>query len=145
MMMFRTIVSLGVLASTLALAACETAEGYRQQMSTWQGRHGDDLIIAWGPPDSTAMLSDGREMWEYDKTYIHESAGHYRDETRQVTRTFVDDEGHTRSETISESYPVWEPPTTSRSHCSTRFVLTDTRRIEQVSFDGSACVAPERN
>jgi hypothetical protein len=129
----------------LILAACETAEGYRQQMTGWQGRPGDDLLIEWGPPDSKATLSDGREMWQYEKSFVSESAGYYRDETRQATRTFTDKDGKQRSETISETYPVWQPPTTTRSFCATRFVLSTARRIEQVSFDGNACVAPERN
>lgn len=127
------------------LAACETAEGYRQEMATWQGRHSDDLLVAWGPPDSTASLSDGREVWAYEKSYVRESAGHYRDETRSVTRTYVDSDGNEQEETISETFPVWEPPSTWRSSCETRFVIGTTRRVEGVSFEGDACVAPERN
>ncbi len=141
---FKSLAWLVAATSILTVAGCETAEGYRQEMSTWQGRHGDDLLIAWGPPDRTAKLSDGREMWSYEKSYVRESAGHYRDETRQVTRTFTDEDGERRSETISETFPVWEPPSTWRSSCDTRFVLTPTHRIDQVSFEGDACVAPEQ-
>ncbi|MEZ5939582.1 MAG: hypothetical protein R3C52_15390 [Hyphomonadaceae bacterium] len=128
-----------------ALSACETVEGYRQQMATWQGRSGDDLLIAWGPPDAEAMLSDGRTMWAYEKQVVSETGGYYRDEQRSVTRTFTDKDGKQRTEVINETFPVWEPPSTTQSYCKTRFVLSPQRRIEQVSFDGGACVAPERN
>lgn len=136
---------LAVIAGAAVLTACETAEGYRQEMTTWQGRHGDDVLIAWGPPDRTASLSDGRELWSYEKSYVRESAGHYRDETRRVTRTYVDADGDEQQETISETFPVWEPPTTWRSSCETRFVIGAGRRVEQISFEGDACVAAERN
>lgn len=136
---------LAVIAGLAVLAACETVEGYRQEMATWQGRHGDDLLVAWGPPDRTASLSDGRELWAYEKSYIRESAGYYRDETRSVTRTYVDADGIKQQETISETFPVWEPPSTWRSACETRFVIGPGRRVEQISFEGDACVASERN
>lgn len=136
---------LAAAAMLAALGACETVEGYRQQMSTWQGRPGDDLLIAWGAPDNRTTLSDSREMWTYDKDFRSESAGYYRDESREVTRTFTDKDGKSRTETITETFPVWQPPTVSHTSCTTRFILSPMRRIEQVSFEGTACVAAERN
>ncbi len=136
---------LALAAALLALAACETTEGYRQQISMWQGRTGDDLLIEWGAPDAKATLSDGRELWSYEKSVRQETGGYYRDETRQVTRTVTDSNGKQRTETISETFPVWEPPQSFQSSCETRFILSTARRVEQISFEGAACVAPERN
>lgn len=135
----------GLALAAAVLGACETAEGYRQQMSTWQGRMGDDLLIAWGAPNDRTRLSDGREMWTYDKAFSSESAGYYRDESRQVTRSFTDKDGKSRTETITETFPVWQPPSVTHSSCSTRFILSPSQRIDQVSFDGNACVAAERD
>lgn len=126
------------------LAACETAEGYRQEVSTWQGRMGDDLLVAWGPPASKSSLSDGRELWVYNKTTETRQEGYYRDEKRDVTRTFTDKDGKKKTETITETFPVWQPPQTYRATCDTRFVLA-AQRIQQVAFEGNGCVAPERN
>lgn len=134
----------GALASMLAIAACVTEEGYRQEMGTWQGRMADDLLIAWGPPDSKSALSDGRELWSYAKTTVNQQAGYYRDEKREVTRTFTDKDGKAKTETITETYPVWQPPQTYRSTCETRFVLA-AQRIQEVTFNGNGCVAPEHN
>jgi hypothetical protein len=138
----------GLVALALAaslVAACETVEGYRQQMASWQGRMGDDLLIDWGPPDERTSLSDGRILWSYRRDFTTQTGGYYRDETRNVTRTYTDKDGQKRTETISETFPVWEPPTTRDTWCATRFILSPTQRIEQVSFDGPACVAAERN
>lgn len=137
------LLAIAVVAS-MAASSCATEEGYRQEMSTWQGRTGDDLMIAWGPPDRRATLSDGREMWSYAKTTVNEQAGYYRDEERKVTRTFTDKDGKTKTETITETHPVWQPPQTYRSTCETRFVLA-AQRIQEVTFNGNGCVAPERN
>ena len=111
-------------------------------MSSWQGRPGDDLLIQWGPPDGKATLSDGREMWAYDRQVVSESAGYYRDETRQVKRTLTDKDGKQKTETIEETFPVWQPPRVYRSTCSTRFVMGG-GRVEDVTFDGDGCVAEE--
>ncbi|MDP3738474.1 MAG: hypothetical protein Q8R02_13860 [Hyphomonadaceae bacterium] len=131
-------------AASLTLAACVTEEGYRKEMATWQGRMGDDLLIKWGPPSSKSTLSDGREVWLYNKTTVNEQAGYYRDESRQVTRKFKDKDGKEKTETITETYPVWQPPQTYRSSCQTRFVLA-AQRVQEVGFDGNGCVAPEQN
>ena len=143
-MTFRKLAMAASAALAATLSACVTEEGYRQEMSTWQGRMGDDLLIAWGPPDRRSTLSDGRELWSYARTTVNEQAGYYRDEQRQVTRTFTDKDGKTRTETITETYPVWQPPQTYRSTCETRFVLA-AQRIQEVTFNGNGCVAPERN
>jgi hypothetical protein len=121
--------------AAMLLSACETAEGYRQQMVTWQGRSADDLAIQWGPPADRSSLSDGRELWVYSKTTVTTSEGYYRDETREVTRTITDKDGKKRTETIQETFPVWQPPQTYRNNCD--------HRIQQVTFEGNGCVAPE--
>ncbi len=141
----RSFAYAAVAAGMLAVSACETTEGYRQQMSTWQGRLGDDLLIGWGAPNDRTTLSDGRQMWTYDRDFRSESAGYYRDESRQVTRTYTDRDGRQRTETITETFPVWQPPSVTHTSCTTRFILSPSQRIEQVSFEGTACLAPERN
>jgi hypothetical protein len=132
------------IAAALALCACVTEEGYRQEMATWQGRMGDDLLIAWGPPANRSALSDGREVWLYHKTTENRQEGYYRDEQRQVTRTITDKDGKQKTETITETFPVWQPPQVYRQTCETRFVLSPAQRIQEVSFNGNGCVAPER-
>jgi hypothetical protein len=139
--MFSRVTMLGLGAAFLALAACETTEGYQQRMNLWTGRLSDDLVIDWGVPENKERLSDGREVWSYFRSSVTESAGYYRDETRDVTRTFTDKDGKKKTETIQETFPVWVPPTTTRVECNTRFVIGATSRVEQVSFNGNGCVA----
>ena len=80
---------LAVLAASLAaLSACVTEEGYRQHMSMLVGSSSDDILFKWGPPQSSAPMSNGSELWSYTKTTVDEREGYWRDETRQVKRTF---------------------------------------------------------
>lgn len=129
-------------ASVMALSACATEEGYRQRMGMELGRTTDDVMMRWGPPHNRASMSGGREMWSYTKETVDEQAGYYRDETRQVKRTFTDKDGKQKTETIEETFPVWQPPRVYRSMCSTRFVMGG-GRVEDVTFEGEGCVAEE--
>lgn len=129
-------------AAVLTFSACATEEGYRQRMSLLNGTPSDAILLDWGPPQSRTSMSDGRELWSYTKTTVDERAGYWRDQTREVKRTYKDKDGVERSETITETFPVWEPPQTYRSTCVTRFIMGGGRVVD-VAFDGSGCVAEE--
>ena len=131
-----------VAASLAALSACVTEEGYRQHMSMLVGSSSDEILFKWGPPQSTAPMSNGGELWSYTKTTMDERAGYWRDETRQVTRKITDRDGKEKTETITENFPVWEPAQTFRSACTTRFVMAS-GQVEDISFNGDGCVAEE--
>jgi hypothetical protein len=143
-MTFRMFAIAAAAMSVMALSACATEEGYRQQMATLYGASSDAILVNWGPPQNRTSMSEGRELWSYTKTMVDERAGYYRDEVRQVKRTFTDKDGKQKTETISETYPVWQPPQVYRSSCTTRFVMGG-GRVENVSFEGEGCVAEEIN
>jgi hypothetical protein len=129
-------------ASALALSACATEEGYRQHMDMLMGVSSNEIMFKWGPPQSSAPMSNGRDLWSYTKTTVDEREGYWRDEVREVKRTYRDKDGNEKTEIITETFPVWEPPQVYRSTCTTRFVMAG-GRVENVSFDGSGCVAEE--
>lgn len=129
-------------AAVLALSACVTEEGYRQHMAMLVGASSDDILLNWGPPQASAPMSNGSELWSYTRTSVDERAGYWRDETREVRRTYRDKEGNEKTEIITETYPVWEPPQVYRSTCTTRFVMGG-GQVRDVSYDGDGCVAEE--
>ncbi len=141
-MTFRALAFLTLAVSGMALSACATEEGYRQHMSLELGRSTDDVLVRWGPPQNRTEMSNGRQLWSYTKTTVDEREGYYRDEVREVKRTFTDKDGKQKTETISETFPVWQPPQVYRSTCTTRFVMGG-GRVEDVTFDGDGCVAEE--
>lgn len=143
-MTIRTFALAAVAVLAMAVSACATEEGYRQHMAQELGRTTDDLMLRWGPPDARMQMSNGREMWSYSRTTVDQREGYYRDETREVKRTFTDKDGKQKTETIQETFPVWQPPQTFRSTCATRFVI-GAGRVENVTFEGEGCVAEEIN
>lgn len=124
------------------LSGCVTEEGYRQNMGLLVGVSSDALLVDWGPPQTRTPMSSGRELWSYTKTMVDERAGYWRNAQRRATRTITDKDGKERMETITEDFPVWEPPQTLRSVCTTRFVMAGDH-VENISFDGDGCVAEE--
>ncbi|HEY7797828.1 MAG TPA: hypothetical protein VIA80_03620, partial [Hyphomonadaceae bacterium] len=77
-MTFRMLIVAAPVLAALTLSACVTEEGYRQQMATWQGRMGDDLVIEWGAPQEKSTLTDGRQVWTYNRSSVEQQAGYYR-------------------------------------------------------------------
>jgi hypothetical protein len=138
----KRLFAMAALAASFAISGCVSAEGYRQHMNLLVGASSDAVLVDWGPPQSRTQMSDGRELWSYARTTVDDRAGYWRDETREVKRTYTDKDGVERTETITETFPVWEPPQTFRSHCTTRFVIA-ANRVQDVTFDGEGCVAEE--
>ena len=131
-----------LVAAALSLTACETAEGYRQQMSTWTRAPSDRVIIEWGEPDQVSALSDGGEVWSYTRRTVSTSGGYTEYETRERKVDYVDHDGEKRSRTETETFPVWVPPVQTTIVCTTRFVI-GAGLVQEVTFNGEGCVAPE--
>ena len=106
----RTLVFATLGACAMAVSACATEEGYRQHMSLEMGRTGDDVLVRWGPPQNRTQMSNGRELWSYTKTTVDEREGYYRDETREVKRTFTDKDGKPAQDVVVLlEMPGWPP------------------------------------
>lgn len=134
-----------VILALTALAACATAEGYRQQTSHYIGAHADQLLLDWGPPADKSPMSARREMWTYFVEESYTTGGNYSQVPHERWIESVNDKGQKirTKETIYES--VYNPPVEHFSQCETRFVIAPDGYVETFSFQGDACVAPEQN
>ncbi len=61
-----------ILAASVALAISACAgipneEAFKAKVSTWQGRNADDLVKAWGLPNSTLHTAGGGMVYTYNK------------------------------------------------------------------------------
>lgn len=135
--------ALGALAlSVLSLSGCATVEGYRQRMDLLTGKTADMILVEWGTPISKADLSDGSELWVYERETENRSGGYWTTQSRTRTEHFVVD-GKKKTRTVTYSEPYYEPVVVTRSFCETRFVMGTDHRVKQVSFEGDGCVAEE--
>lgn len=133
------IAKLAAMLALSALAACQlpTREAYRDNVQTWIGRHSDDLVTAWGPPDRAIDLSDGSRLYEYDRQQQRVVPGPRYAQTVPVwTR---DRFGRARLSYVT----VWRdgPSSLVQDRCVTRFRVDRDRRVQEAAFAGNACVA----
>jgi hypothetical protein len=129
-------------AAGLTLAACATAEGYRQQMSGYVGYPADYLILELGSPVARDVLSDGSEVWSFHREERYYYPGGYRTEPRQRRISYRGRDGEIRTRVEHYDETVYDPPYEHWAECETRFVVRD-GIVTDFRFDGGACVAPE--
>ena len=128
----------------LAVAGCATVEGYQQHMDLIVGHTTDQLKLDWGVPDNIAPLNNGSEMWVYHRTTV----SHFGNSYDQVpngsyTQSYTDKHGNKKTRTVTTYQSVYVPPSTTETHCETRFVIGPDQTVKQVTFEGDGCVAEE--
>lgn len=128
-----------LLLACLALGACQlpTREAHRDNVQTWIGRHSDDLVIAWGPPDRAIDLSDGGRIYEYDRQQQRVVPGpRYPDTVPVLTH---DRFGRARVTYVTVFRE--RPGTIVQDRCITRFRIGRDRMVRDAAFGGTACLA----
>ena len=137
--------------SALALtAACETVP-YDERVKAYEdsvalrfvGKSVDELILAFGPPNSSYKLSDGRDVLQYevDRTYTTGGGSYTSYETQTRTRRVRDNDGNVRNVEERVTVPVQnvEPIRTVNQDCVRRFVVSQDKRVETFRWQGNAC------
>jgi hypothetical protein len=137
--------------SALALtAACETVP-YGERVKAFEdgvtarfvGRSVDELILAFGPPNSSYKLSDGREVLQYesDRTFTAGGGSYTSYNTVTRTRRIRESDGTVRNVEEQQTVPVQnvEPIRTYNQVCTRRFVVTPEKRVEAFRWQGNSC------
>jgi hypothetical protein len=137
--------------ATLALtAACETVP-YEERVKAYEdsvamrfvGKSVDELILAFGPPNSSYKLSDGRDVLQYevDRTFTTGGGSYTSYQTETRTRRVRDNDGTVRN--VEERYTVpvqnVEPIRTVNQECVRRFVVSQDKRVETFRWQGNSC------
>lgn len=120
-----------VLLVVLLLSSCATTAKYKAVLDTWIGHHYDSLLSSWGPPTSTADLSNGGKVVEYYKETIQQSGGYTYSVPVKTIGTY--------SGTQTTYIPHTSHVTTQQIWCKTRFVLNEALIIQTWSFEGNGC------
>lgn len=142
-----TILAFSILALT---AACETVP-YEERVKAFEdgvtarfvGRSVDELILAFGPPNSSYKLSDGRDVLQYESDRTFTSGGGSYTSYNTVTRTrrIRESDGTVRNVEEQQTVPVQnvEPIRTYNQVCIRRFVITPDKRVETFRWQGNSC------
>jgi hypothetical protein len=151
MLVSKSGLKIGALAILLALGACQTipyaqrAANFETKMRTdFIGKSKDNIVLAFGVPHSSYMLTDGREVAQYfeEKTYTT-GGGTYTDYEYVVvgTRSVEQKDGSVKQVPITRAIPYLrtDPITTHHQECTRRFVIGKDKNIEDFKWQGNSC------
>ena len=136
---FKNLAWMGLL---VAMAGCETTEGYRQHMDLNAGKSSDQILSEWGSPWAKETMLDGGDMWVFRRSTESKSGGYWTERNRTREETIIVD-GKKQTRTVTFKEPYYEPEVITRRHCETRFIFGPDHRVRSVSFEGDGCVAEE--
>lgn len=138
------------IAALTSTAACETIP-YEERVKAFEdsinlrfvGRSVDDLILAFGPPNSSYKLSDGRDVLQYeiDRTFTTGGGSYTSYQTETRTRQVRENDGTVRNVEERQTIPVQnvEPIRTVNQVCTRRFVVTPDKQVVDFRWQGNAC------
>lgn len=147
--MKRILIALA-LSGAFVTSACETVP-YEDRVKAFEdsinarfvGRSSDELILAFGPPQSSYKLSDGRDVIQYssDRTFTTGGGSYTSYETITRNRQVRDKDGTVRTVQEQQSIPVTNTSSiqTINQVCTRRFVVSRDKRVESFSWQGNAC------
>ncbi|MDY0029904.1 MAG: hypothetical protein RBR86_08200 [Pseudobdellovibrionaceae bacterium] len=129
------------------LSACQTAEGYRQQLEAYRGMSEQFLVQDWGVPNNSYELNNGGKVLQYrrDDTYVVPGATTFSPQTTYNTGNIYGNNGlyGSYSGTSTTYTQSQAPDVVIRNFCETSFMLDQKRVVVDYTFAGSGCVAPE--
>lgn len=132
------------LIAALLLSGCASTANYEASLQQWVGQPLDDLVLAWGPPQSSYTLRDGRQVVEYLRQRIINTPGftwHHPHTIYQEGQTYNAD-GSPSGEYRGSStiFLAEETPGDSRYlECRTRFIVSLQGDIQQWKWEGNDC------
>jgi hypothetical protein len=131
----RTIAGICIgLAAAAALAGCVSRNNYARDVNSFLGQPIDNVVLAYGPPDSSFQLSDGRWVFEWEELLIE-----HRPRMDRWNRVYY---VHTKDGAV---VPVYRPSYFGSGVdqitriCTTRYTTNGERMVEAVAFEGSGC------
>lgn len=127
----------------LFLTACATTAGYEAVLNTWVGSTDSNLIDAWGPPDNTYTMSDGRTIVTYSRsqTTVLPGITYTTPQTTYSNGTINGDVNASYSGTTTTYVQHQGPAQVFTKVCVTRFTVSQDHHIESWRWEGNACKA----
>lgn len=127
--MNKLIISLGLL---FLLAGCATTANYQQSLNRWQGAQAQDLVKAWGNPDSSIRLQSGNTIYMYMRKQLYSRPVTPPMPTFTVTGTPVYNMGFANAYAGTQTLSLY---------CRTWFEMNNKNVIINTRFEGNNCVA----
>ena len=138
--------SLVAVAMTLILGACATQRGFEQLLHSWRGQDINNLIVKWGPPNSTFKMPNGNVIYTYERSRVSSTPVYQTPIYTTPSHTTVNVIGNTAYATTTpgQTYggQIYGGQTYQQS-CRVDFTV-DGSSIVSYRYEGNACRARER-
>lgn len=118
----------------LVLTACATQAKYEAMLETWVGKHVDELVLSWGPPQGAFDLSDGRKIIEYREERTIQMSGRTYTTSNTTYGLRPQDNRTTYSTHTTPGHGI-------DLSCKTRFTISKNGIIAKWSTEGNDCTA----
>jgi hypothetical protein len=118
--------------TAIVLTGCATEAAFNEQAQRWVGKNADDLVMQKGPPASSATLSNGNRVLQYERIEHRVSGGQ-----SYTTYRSVNVNGTMVSVPVNNTIPVSSKTDT----CILRFVVDPSNTIVSWNKTGNDCVA----
>ncbi len=131
-----------VILTGLLQGCLATTAGYEKVLDTWKGADVEDLILAWGPPQSQSTLSDGSVVLQYTTSRSVTKGGTPYSAPVTVYHQgsiYGDGSIYDVSGTSTGYVTQLTPKHTVQMKCVTRFFATPKGRILTWSHEGNDC------
>ncbi len=122
---------LAAIALVALATACATTEAYDRILQSFVGKHVDELVVAWGPPQASHTFKNGKRIVQYFR-----SRTVHIPETRSVRRSATSPTGYA-SVVTSDAIDL-------TSSCRTTFDVDPDGTITAWKRKGDDCVAREK-
>ena len=116
------------------LTGCATAAKYQAQVDRWKGHNVNDLIQAWGPPDTTFKMPNGNIYYSYRVHNISNLPTYYVPGSTSVSE-------HKGKTYVTSSGGYQTGGGTIETNCTTSFQVNKKGTIVATHFRGNACVS----
>lgn len=138
------------ISAAIALSACQTIP-YPERLAAFEsqmkekyiGKSIDSLILAFGPPNSSYTLSDGRDMVQYSEERTITSGGDAYTSYETASRVRVVRDKNGNPQRIVETFQVpttnISPVYTSHQKCVKRFIVSKEKIVEGFAWEGNSC------
>lgn len=124
----------------LGLCGCATTAKYEAKLDNWIGASEDSLVSAWGVPNKSYNLKDGKRAIEYSHKETIRSGG-YLYTTPQSTYQSGTIGNKPYSGTSTTYVTQVEPVQKYKLSCKTSFIINTSGKVENWHHEGNDCVS----
>jgi hypothetical protein len=129
-----TRISLSLAATAAAVSGCVSSSNYAKDVNSYLGQPIDNVVLAYGPPDSSFQLGDGRWVYEWEEISVE-----HRPDMDDWHRTYY------VQNSDGAIVPVYRPSLYGSDVeeitrlCTTRYTTSGEQVVEAVAFQGDGC------